>query len=602
MVRLISAIAIIIFPIISIGQSVDFGIEVNQNYNNVEKFALDDIYDQSNLALGVKDIGGDTINTYFFKFTMDNHVEIPLYLRFNLRKRWFVDLKLSNSVNKLQMWGVSNYTDSYFSREYGTYDEFEANAALGGFNADTTDYLRFIDNAKSANQASLRTVEEFKLLSYTANFGMRFFPHKSVKAFVALGTTVKFKYRKHLYNYLDYSKDFIQDLSSVDRSLDKYAETSTYFNLQAGLEFYRFRASAYMQNGVSYTFKKQVAGQEVVYTNDNTPFDIIRTFGFSLSANLFSLDIGRRVKKDDVSEDDVTISNIKKKKERFDFGIKYDRRIFNDVSSYYADETDQLSVIKKDSVLYAGNGSFQDAINVEMITLGDVKRVDWGGRISGVMNIYLSKRFGIRGSLGGSRMTVDFHTNELKATIVSDSVGGLWYAVEPGTPRLRSAVYRKVINVVDFSLGATYKIVDRDLFSLALSADVGISGLAYVDLAKDGHPAGINELGVYNDLDAIYGGAQLNYIDLYRGEMDVNLHEQPEAFLDKFNEPYTGPGQGNEFNVRAIYPTVSFGIDANIERYTIGVGAQFNTKFMDEFLLFRSSSAFFSIGYKLFKR
>ncbi|OIQ37773.1 MAG: hypothetical protein BM555_00110 [Crocinitomix sp. MedPE-SWsnd] len=602
MMKLLIYSSLFFFPVSGLSQSVDFGIEVNQNYNNVETFAESDIYSETNRALGVLDIGGDTINTYFFKFTMDNHVEVPLYLRFNLRKRWFADLKLSNSVNKLQMWGVSNYTDSYFRDEYGTFDEFQTNAASTGFTADTVDYIRYIDNAKSSEQASLRTVEEFKLLSYTANFGMRFFPHKSVKAFVAIGTTVKLKYGKHLYNYLDYSRDFIQDLSSVDRALDKYAERSTYFNFQAGLEFYRFRASAYVQTGVTYTFFPQAVGPEVVYTNNATPFDIIRTYGFSLSANLFSMDIGRRIKKDEVSEDDVVISNIKKKKERFDIGIRYDRRVFNDMGTYFNDPMNQLSVIKRDSGLYSSGGTFQDAVNVEMITLGDIKRIDWGARISGILNIYLTKRIGIRGQLGGSKMEVDVQTNELKATILTDSLGVRSYAVEPGTPRLRSAVYRKVINVLDISVGATYKVIDRDLFSLALSADVGMSGLLYVNLAKDGHPPGINELGVYNDFDAIYRGANLDYIDLYEGEMDVNLHEAPGEFLDKFDTEYTGPGQGNGLNTQAVYPVVSLGVDANIERYTIGLGLHFSTKPMDDFLLFNSSSAYFSIGYKLFKR
>ncbi len=139
------------------------------------------------------------------------------------------------------------------------------------------------------------------------------------------------------------------------------------------------------------------------------------------------------------------------------------------------------------------------------------------------------------------------------------------------------------------SLGVTYKIVDRDLFSLALSADFGFSGLNYVSLAKDGHPPGINELGIYNDFDAIYGGQHLDYIQMYQGEMDVNLYEHPEAFLDKFNEPYNGPGQWNQFNTTAIYHTLSLGVDANIERYTIGLGTQFNITVMDEFLLFKSS-------------
>ena len=595
-------IVALLFWSTTFSQSVDLGIEVNQNYNTVEKFNLTDIYAPQNLELSVKNLAGDTVNTYFYKFTMDNHFEIPLYLRFNLRKRWFVDLKFASTINKLQMWGVSNHTDYYFQEKYGTYDEFKMDAAAAGFaDADSSDYVNYIQGAKDGTESFLRTEEQFKVNAYTFNAGMRFFPHKSIKMFVAMGFTQKWKYRKHVYNYLDFSKPIIEDVRSVDNAVDKFSERSTYFNFQVGLEFYRFRIAAYTQTGISYTFEAPTVGSDVVYSNIDTPFDVLRTFGFSASVNLLSMDIGRRVKLDEVSESDLVVSNIKRKKDRWDLGIRVDSRWYNNLNSYYAFEESQLSVLKSDSVLYNNNGNFQKGVNIEMITLGDVKRMNWGPRIGAEMNIYLTKRIGLRGSLGGSKLVMDIATSELKATVLQDSSGQNQFLVQPGTPALRNAVYRKELSLVELNLGLTYKIVDRELFALTATSGFGFSGIAYVNINKNGYPPGINELSVYNDFDQLYSRVGEPDVQLHEGEMNVDLTKSPDEIIDKFDEPYTGFfTEGGQ--PRVVYPTYHFGLNAGFQRFTLGVGFDFTATYMDSYLLDRYFSSHISIGYKIIKR
>lgn len=471
---------IFLMPISLFSQSIDFGVEVSNNYNFVEKIDDSDPYALSNLALSVVDLGGDTSDIFFSKFKMANNFELPLYFRVNLRKRWFFDAKLSNSSNTLSMEGVSNYNDQYYTTNYGTYDQFIADAFANGFmNADSTDYENYINSARDLNESEIRTVEQFKLLSFTGNAGIRLFPHKSVKMVIAAGFTIKHKYRKHLYNYVDFSNNYIHDIRAVESGLDWYAEKSTYFNLMMGLELYRFRLSAFVQSGFSFTFPQTFPTSEVSYSALGTPFDVVRSYGFSISANLFSVDIGKGIKKDDVSSDDVIISNVKRKKNRWDIGIRYDRRGYNDMFTFYSEPDLSLSLLDVDTVLYNNNGSFVEALDMEMVTLGDIKRISWGGRLSGVLNIYLSQRLGIRGSLSGSRLTYDVGTTQLKATVLNDSTG-MQYLVTPSTPNLRRAVYRKTVNVIDIGTDVTYKVVDRDLFSIQLFAGLGVSGLSYV--------------------------------------------------------------------------------------------------------------------------
>jgi hypothetical protein len=603
MERLISGMCLLLFSLSGFSQSVDFGIEVSQNYNSVEKFAIDDIYSPSNLAISVRDLSGDTSNVYFYKFTMDNHIELPLYFRYNLRKRWFFDFKLSNSVNRLQMWGVSNYTDNYFQQTYGSYDQFIADANASGFaNADSSDYNDYMRNARDLNETDIRTVEEFKLLSFTANAGVRFFPHKSVKGFMAFGFTIKNKYQKHTYSHLDFSNDYIQNLSSIDNALDKYAERSVYTNFQLGLEFYRFRLTGFVQSGFAYTFKSQNLGSEIVYANKFTPFDIIRSFGFSMSANLVSLDVGKNVKRDLVSEDDMIVSNIKTKKEKWDIGLRFDRRGYNDLTTYFPNEENQLHVLKTDSILYNNWGTFVEGQSIQMLSLSEIKRVQWGSRVSAFMNIYLNKRIGLRASIGGSNLTYDVTTRELDATIIGNDSTGYNYLLAPGTPKLKASVYRRSMNLLDLNFSATLKVINRDIFYLGISGGFGFTGKTYLPYSKNGSPAGVNELQVYQDFDELYNGNRDANLKLYEGQIDIDLNGNPADVLSKFDQPYDGFLPGGNNGKRLVHPTLNFGFEAGYDRFLVGLGLELSSSYIDDFMLSSAKSAYFSVAYKIFRR
>lgn len=140
----------LLFTLTSWSQSLDFGVEVQQNNNLVKKWLQTDELNDFNRAFSLEDINGDTLNVYFNTFSMANNFEIPLYFRYNFKKRFFVDLKLSNTTHTLNMEGISNYNESFFVSNYGTFSDFEAQALLNGFTSvDTSDYLNYINSAKT---------------------------------------------------------------------------------------------------------------------------------------------------------------------------------------------------------------------------------------------------------------------------------------------------------------------------------------------------------------------------------------------------------------------------------------------------------------------
>ena len=81
----------------------------------------------------------------------------------------------------------------------------------------------------------------------------------------------------------------------------------------------------------------------------------------------------------------------------------------------------------------------------------------------------------------------------------------------------------------------------------------------------------------------------------------MDLNESPQNIMDTFDGP------GSEFSLdpsqkRFIYPTFRFGVDANIERYSVGFGVDMSLGDMDKFLLSDYRSIYMSVGYKLWRR
>ncbi len=584
-------------------KKLDFGLEVQMNNNLVDKWLYDDVYDDNNLSFSILDQSNDTLNIYLNKFSMENNFEVPIYFRYNWKNRQFLDFKLSNSFNTLTMEGVSNYNDSYYIENYGSYDDFAAQAMLDGFtDIDTADYTNYITASKSDWESRIKSTEKFQLLSLTMNYGLRFFPHKSVKAFVAAGYTIKGKYRKVNYQHLDFSNDYVKDLSAIEPGINKFAETSLYFNLIMGLELYKFRLSLFYQTGSALQFTNAALTDKIVYINPFTPFDRIHSYGFSMGVDLFSKNIGDKVSVDDLSVDDKAISKMRRKKDKWDLGVRFNRRGFNELSTFYSNPSNQLSIMTRDSVLINDNGTIRSADNIELLTFGDIKRIGWTGQIDLFGNYYLSKRFSVEGLIGFSILRFDVATNELKATVVHDTAG-VYYLDNPGTPKLRSAAFRQALLLTNITGSIAYKIVDRDLFDFKVMAGIGITSRAHLFQGNVNHPNGINELDIYDEAESVYFNFYNQEIYSHQGEMNIDLNESPDEVLSKFpsqdyiKETFMAPKR-----MRQIYPTVKIGVEANIDRYTVGMSMERSLNYMDGFLLNQYGTVYFSIGYKLWAR
>ena len=84
--------------------------------------------------------------------------------------------------------------------------------------------------------------------------------------------------------------------------------------------------------------------------------------------------------------------------------------------------------------------------------------------------------------------------------------------------------------------------------------------------------------------------------------MNVDLTESPDQVTDKFDSDNDFASWNSPRKFRLAYPIVKFGIEANIDRFSLGLSTEGNINYMDGFMLNSYSTIFFSIGYKFWTR
>ena len=507
------------------------------------------------------------------------------------------------------MEGYSNYNMSFYQDNYGTYSEFESQAIADGLtNVDSSDYMDYINVARQDWESGIKYTETFQLLSLTANYGYRFLPHKSIKPFISAGLTIKGKYRKVNYDHLRFSNDFIQDLSAVNYGINKYAEITTYTNLVVGLELYRFRMSAYLQYGFTYLFPDlEYDPTKIVYVNPWNAFDNQFSYGFSLGVDLFSQDFGKNLHKDNVTKDDLEISKIKRKRDKWDIGVRFSRRGFNELNTFYRGDsaaTHFLNVYKEDTTTAYVDGAFVEGRRIEAASFGDIKRIGWSGQFDVFGTAYFGKRWLTEVSAGFSAQNFDVEAKELVAIVVEDSLGDYNYVESAGSPRVRNGVFRKSFNLLHFNAAAGYKLVDRDVFDLRLKVGGGITMMFHKFQGLTDQPDGVNELDLYYHVEEGYYHPSIAdeiWINT-DGPLEMDLNQSPDEVMNKFDPNYTMANYNTPMKKRGFYPTMKFGIDATVDRFSLGMAFESVIGYMDGYMLDKYGTIYFSIGYRILSR
>ena len=293
------------------------------------------------------------------------------------------------------------------------------------------------------------------------------------------------------------------------------------------------------------------------------------------------------------------------KKDKWDFGVRFNRRGFNELTTFYgldSNASHHFATMRTDSVLVNVDGTLQEGQNIEVVQFGDVKRIGWSGQFDIFGTAYFGKRWLAEFTAGYSYLNFDVETKELVATVAHDSLGLPFYVESSGSPRLRSGAYRKSFDLIHLNPAIGFKVVDKDIFDLRIKVGGGITLMIHRFQGLQEQPDGVNELESYFNVEETYYDGYVEEVQVYDGPMTMSLADYPESITDNFSPDVNLGNWSEPRTLRQWYPTMKFGVDATIDRFSLGMSFESVIGYMDGFMLDKYASIYFSIGYKIWSR
>ena len=110
------------------------------------------------------------------------------------------------------------------------------------------------------------------------------------------------------------------------------------------------------------------------------------------------------------------------------------------------------------------------------------------------------------------------------------------------------------------------------------------------------------ELNIYNELDNNYFSGESTPLFAHVGAMQPDLNQSPDVFFSNFGSAKLDNTWKTPEKQRGGFPMMRFGVEAAIDRFTIGLVLDRSKSYMDGFILNRYTSVYFSIGYKLWRK
>ena len=93
---------------------------------------------------------------------MEDNFELPLFLRYQFKNRFFIELNYSQASHELNIEGNTNYTDAYFVQQHGTFEQFKNQVELQGLPEVTlSDYNQYINGYKHLSIGEIATTGAF---------------------------------------------------------------------------------------------------------------------------------------------------------------------------------------------------------------------------------------------------------------------------------------------------------------------------------------------------------------------------------------------------------------------------------------------------------
>lgn len=625
------AILISVFKISA--QSISMGIEFMPKLNFFEGDKEKQLNDSMvRPHFQVADRIDDTLNFYFLRPISVNSFEVPFYLRYKTKNRWFFDFSFSASKLSIEMRGKANYTP-YFYSNWADKDTYIQNAVTNGFASTPEEaellYDKWVNKQYEVWVIDNRYREEVKTRNFSFNVGYKFLPHKPIKPYVQFG----YLYRKTIKNYsfrtFDINSYWVNDEEEISRAIYSFPTTLNTFRFGVGAETYRFRAGINFEVSGTGTGSELKGTTKVANREMYRPYENLYSFGFYVGSDLFNYNFSTKNKILKENTDLTEVPKIKIKSNKHNLGVRINNSISNSIQGYFSEEN-PLNIMSYTEVADPSNSTIGNSTYyLKIATLRDISLFDYKPQFELFYRRQLGRRFFWESSLGTANMRVDTRTREIKTLLLptNDTTYATTFDFDYDQTNIYEGTYRKDYTVLSLGQQFGFDFISNDLVKCRV-----ISGFRFnipiINTLERNTNENVNSSDLLLDFDSWYESqcprtmASLNSGDamfFINGNLNFSVYKPADDFVnslpfDEFQvipkenvaEEYYNNSTYTQFNspqqLKTNYFSFRGGVETELNRFSLGVFGESSLGYVDGLVIKNLNTFMLSVGYNLFSK
>jgi hypothetical protein len=624
-----------------VSQSVSFGMELMPRQNiftgGLKEEDLNNYLNNGKSSyltpqFSVIDTDDDTLNFYFSKAKSMTSFELPFYLRYRTKKRWFFDFSFAISKISIQMNGKTAYSEASIERWYdkGSYTDslLYYNPGFSEQEVDSA-YQSYIGDRRQAWINDFSYHEDFKLRSFSFLAGYRFAPHKAFKPYVQVGFSIKRQVSNYLVQNFTFKDNYILDQDKISQGIPRFPQTKLCFRLGAGVETYRFRAGVLFDaTWLISEAAQRSSDKRIINLSADHPYGGFLSLGFYVGSDLIFYDLASKKQLNKEITDFTEVPKIKMKNDKWSLGLRINNSLNCNVNGYYSDNT-PLNVLtyKYFNGTYGYSGSWTSVADIKMVSIKNVKLVDHRPQVEGFFRKNFFGKVLLEANAGYNNLKVDFETTELRSRVITrQRSNGDYYWDYDGKPSLYSGVYRKSYDIYSVGANLAFQFVTKDFIKMRVWAGASFNYMSGKSLEVN-KAERINSTDLIRDFDTWAERDAPDYatkltsgefLAFSQGDLGVDVYQPADSvinqvFIDevKFiylsnNKDYVYDEDNQQFkpkqSAKSFFGAYRIGLEAEINRFSLGLFYQANMGYLNGILLSNYNTFSFSIGYVLLKR
>ncbi|PLX01290.1 MAG: hypothetical protein C0594_13490 [Marinilabiliales bacterium] len=343
-------IVLVLLSAAAFSQSIKFGLGAKGYLNRV------DAYDQ--LTFKAIDNTGDTLFMALDDIKFSSSGTIPIFLRYQSRKRWWVQLDYDFERWTADIYGSTNNTEYYLDAKASQDVENAWNDYAGTEFTTYEQYYNhyyniFYSSYKTQNEIPYKFHEEMQYNRISLSAGSSFFNKRKLKVFYGLGLSAFFP-RSYYSAYMSgnsewYSEGFRGLVYDNENFENKYKLTKNFprlnsslvtFNSLLGVENHRFRLGFEMRYSANIQAERmEESSGEIIneyYEHEMDEYNYLVSYGLFFNYTISDYKLNKKIDEEKLMTlKPEVLGKYKAKPDRWHFGLSVDIPSFFNKGYFY---------------------------------------------------------------------------------------------------------------------------------------------------------------------------------------------------------------------------------------------------------------------------